>query len=405
MPRIGLEQSQLRGGGDVVVTRRDGVDVTMLENLVVREMAPSEQGSVKSLFKRCLGPVDFIAFSIVFADIVKSIEKQQGCCLIAVQGEAVVGTMSLRTFVYGQRKVGLIDAVASDKVARGKGVAKAILARAIDWFGQRGYQEVYATVDRYNSPSWNMFVHAGFSPYGFPDQVKDFGGRFLKLWFDEGYIFGFGTFFLKKGSTATVPRSRELHGAWHYLAACLGFALLWIITVSRNGSATPDACVAIVVVASLSVMLPELGHKAVARALGLQTCFKAWPSGFWFMLALGLAGGLYPAYGSSYIKQLDYSYTTNRREAGLVYVAGPVVNVLVAIACRMLTIPVATGAWHLALAMGFSMNTWLAIFNILPIKAAGGMPFDGYKVFNWSKVAWSVLAAGAVVVLIVGYMT
>ncbi|MBN2152863.1 MAG: GNAT family N-acetyltransferase [Candidatus Lokiarchaeota archaeon] len=376
----------------------------MMEGIVIREMGLSEQGSVRALFKRCLGPIDLAAFSIAFCDVIKSIKKRQGCCLVAVQGGAVVGTMSLRTFTYGGRRAGLVDAVASDRAVRGRGVAKAMLATAIGWFEARGYPDVYATVDRYNSPSWNMFVHAGFKPYEFPDQVRDFGGRFLKLWADEGHLFGFGTFFLKRSATRAGPAPRASPGALHLLAACTAYSLLWIVVLFRGGGASLDACLAAVVVASSSVVLPEAGHAAMARALGLRTCFKAWSSGFWFMLALGIVGGIYPAYGSTYVAQLDWSYTRNRRETGLVYVVGPIVNAITAVASRLLASLVGTGAWRVVLDMAFTMNLWLAIFNILPIKSAGGMPFDGYKIFTWSKAAWGVLAGSVVGLFIAGYL-
>ena len=383
----------------------------MTESISIRQMDLAEQGQVRALFKRCLGPIDLIAFSIVFTDIVKSIKKQQGCCLIALQGNVVVGTMSLRTFTYGQQGVGLVDAVATDTTVRGKGIAKLMLAKAIGWFEVRGYPDVYATVDRYNSPSWNMFLHAGFTPYGLSRQVRDFGGRFLKLWADEGFLFGFGTFFLKRRGGSPVPspdakaEPRDPPGALHVLAACAGYALLWAIILFRGGVTALDTYLAAMIVASLSVVLPELGHKAVARALGLRTCFKAWPSGFWFMLALGLVGGLYPAYGSTYIVQLDWSYTKMRKETGRVFVAGPVVNVLVAISCQALSIALGSGTWHVVLAMGFTMNTWLAMFNILPVKSAGGMPFDGYKIYAWNKVAWTGLATCIVVLFVLGFLT
>ncbi len=378
----------------------------MTETIVIREMALSEQGSVRALFKRSLGLVDLVAFSIVFSDIVKSIQKQHGCCLIALHGDVVVGTMSLRTFVYGERKVGIVDAVATDKLARGKGIAKAMLAKALDWFEKRGYPDVYATVDRYNSPSWNMFIHAGFLPYEFQNQLKDFGRRFIKLWVDEGYLFGFGTFFLKKTASGSADQRvpKESPGALHLLAACMGYSLLWIVILSRGGLVSLDAYLAVVAVATASLILPELGHKAVARALGLRTCFKAWSSGFWFMLALGLVGGLYPSYGSTYIEQTDWSYAENRRLTGVVFIAGPIVNALAAIACRMLAITLATGTWHAVLDMGFTMNMWLAVFNMLPLKSAGGMPFDGHKIFNWNKAAWGLLAACIAVLFIAHYV-
>ncbi|MEX2681175.1 MAG: GNAT family N-acetyltransferase [Candidatus Sigynarchaeota archaeon] len=376
----------------------------MLPNIIIREMAISEQGLVRAFFKRCLGFLDLLVFSIVFTDIVKSIKKQQGCCLIALQNDVIVGTMSLRMLDYGRQKVGLIDAVASDKAIRGRGVASAMLTKAMEWFDARGYHDMYATVDRYNSPSWNMFIHAGFSPYEFPNHVKDFGRRFLKLWFDEGFVFGLGTFFLKKTINDKGVKPKEAPGILHLFAACVGYSLLWWIIVLKAGIVSMDAFVAIIVVASASLAVAELGHVVVARARGLQTCFKAWSSGLWFMLALGLVGLVYPSYGSTYIKQEDWSYTRNRRDAGIIYIAGPIVNVIVAITCHVLSIIITAGTWQIVFVLGFNMNTWLAIFNVLPIKSAGGVPFDGYKIFSWNKAAWGLVTACVACVFIMPFV-
>jgi len=42
---------------------------------------------------------------------------------------------------------------------------------------------------------------------------------------------------------------------------------------------------------------------------------------------------------------------------------------------------------------GFQINLWLAAFNLIPIP-----PFDGSKIFSWSKPIWAAFAIPAWVV-------
>ncbi|MBS7635637.1 hypothetical protein KEJ34_09230 [Candidatus Bathyarchaeota archaeon] len=52
---------------------------------------------------------------------------------------------------------------------------------AISWLEERGCEVIYATADRYNSPSWNTFIHRDFHLYETPQQIRDYGLSFLSL--------------------------------------------------------------------------------------------------------------------------------------------------------------------------------------------------------------------------------
>jgi Zn-dependent protease len=84
-------------------------------------------------------------------------------------------------------------------------------------------------------------------------------------------------------------------------------------------------------------------------------------------------------------------------ETGRIAVAGPLANILIAV--------LAYGLYHfvffevgvLGKIMGFIalVNALLAAFNLLPFG-----PLDGVKVIRWNGIAWSVLFAGSIVVLV-----
>ena len=78
---------------------------------------------------------------------------------------------------------------------------------------------------------------------------------------------------------------------------------------------------------------------------------------------------------------------------GKISVAGPVVNIILALIFLLIASSIYTQAFHsqdLVLlfnicAVGFSVNSYLAVFNLIPI---GNL--DGSKVLNWNAGIWVI---------------
>ena len=99
--------------------------------------------------------------------------------------------------------------------------------------------------------------------------------------------------------------------------------------------------------------------------------------GILIALATSLIGFIFAAPGATYISGLSVSESQN----GKISLAGPLTNVSVALI--FLPFIYALGSFELLGFIGFSVNMFLAVFNMLPI-----MPLDGAKVFSWSKLFW-----------------
>jgi len=365
----------------------------------VREILPGEEKAVRELFKRSLGPIDRLFFLLAFRDALRSALEQRGTCLVVVSNGRVVGSVSLRILSYAEKRLGLIDAIVADRGFRGRGIGKSLLDGALSWFKERGCEAIYATADRYNSPSWNMFIHRGFSTYEFPGQLRDLGLNFIRLWFSEFYFVAVGNFFLKKASGEERPR--EAGEAWHFLTAWLGLALIWWILAIRGGASFVLVPL-IFAVAGLSLFAHELVHKLAASRFGLETTFKAWDSGLLFSSLLAVfLGAFFPAYGSTYIKQAGWRYDSKPREMGLIYGGGPTISsVLAALFWALSTL----GGNELLVAMGrvgYVTNLVFVILNLIPIQAAGGFAWDGRKVFTWNKIVWSLLTLGLALLILI----
>ena len=356
--------------------------------VLVREMQPNEKVNVENLLERSLGIIDRIVFQLSFEGAQESARKQSGGTLIAEYDGKIVGAVSVRIQLIKGTRTGYIDMLVADRELRGRAIGKSLVEEAISWLEGRGCEVIYATADRYNSPSWNTFVHRGFHLYEVPQQLKDHGLNFLRLWLMEFHFLGFGTFFLRRDNKPSKPH--ETSGAWHLLAAVLGVSLAWWIQLLRRGG--PLSLVpALFVVVAISLMAHELSQKLVAHWFGLETTFKAWGSGLLIGWPLALVGGFFPAYGSTYVKQLDWWYDPKKDKMGAMFAIGPLVSLGLAFAfwsLRNLT----TNDLLMTAGVGYTINVLIVIFNLFPIQAAGGLVWDGRKILTWNKTVWAVLA-------------
>ncbi|MBS7615194.1 GNAT family N-acetyltransferase [Candidatus Bathyarchaeota archaeon] len=367
------------------------------ERLFVRRMQLSEKEDVKALFARSLGITDRIIFQLSFDDAQKSARKQCGDTLIEEYDGKIVGAVSMRIQEIENTRTGFIDALVVDKQLRGKAIGKSLVNGAILWLEERGCKVIYATADRYNSPSWNIFIHKGFRLYEAPQQLRDYGLNFLRLWLGEFYFIGFGTFFLRWDKEPIKPR--ETDEAWHWVTAFLGVSIVWWIQILRSQGPITLVPASFVVTAT-SILVHELSQKIAARSLGIQTTFKAWISGILFSWLIALAGGFFPAYGSTYVKQIDWRYEPQKDKTGIIFALGSLVSLVLAFAFWALP-NLTTGSLIMESArLGYATNLMLAVFNLIPIQAAGGFVWDGKKILTWNRMAWATLAIAIIALII-----
>ncbi|MEM2081977.1 MAG: GNAT family N-acetyltransferase, partial [Candidatus Bathyarchaeia archaeon] len=229
---------------------------------LIREMQPAEKVDVAKFYASNLGIIDRIVFKLSLNGAQKSALKQSGGTLVAEQAGKIVGAVSMRVQSIKAAQAGFIDALVVAKELRGKTIGKLLVDSAILWLETRGCTVIYATADRYNSPSWNIFIHRGFYPYEIPHQLRDYGLQFLRLWLVEFHFIGYGTFFLRRDKNLNAPRTTS--GTWHWLAALLGVSMVWWIQILRSQG--PLTLVpAVFAVVALSLMAHEFAQKLMAR--------------------------------------------------------------------------------------------------------------------------------------------
>lgn len=168
-----------------------------------------------------------------------------------------------------------------------------------------------------------------------------------------------------------------------------------ISTLFYAPSLFPYALLLAAATAGVGFIVHEFAHRTVARNYGYGATYEVW---WWgvivcLLMAVLTQGALiFAALGAVYIyPRASAAFLGERgfkRAYGMISLAGPATNLLLAMAFYAISgqggILAAFGQ------VGMRINLWLAAFNLIPVP-----PFDGYKIFDWSKPVWILFAAPA----------
>ncbi len=182
----------------------------------------------------------------------------------------------------------------------------------------------------------------------------------------------------------------DIAKAWLILS--LAFALVYVGASIMGGSPSKIFSgqflllfVISLFTAGLGFLLHELAHKFVAQRYGCVAEFRAFDQ--MLFLALGLAfltGFIFAAPGAVFI-----AGNITRKENGIVSLAGPLTNYFLGLIFLALTFAFSAYSFISDIGyIGFSINMWLGLFNLIPFGN-----FDGVKIFHWNKFAWGAMLA------------
>ncbi|WP_254529233.1 metalloprotease [Natrinema gelatinilyticum] len=184
---------------------------------------------------------------------------------------------------------------------------------------------------------------------------------------------------------------RDLAVAWVTLS--VAFAL--ILAPVHTGRASLGSFAIMVglsfVTVGVGFLLHELAHKVVAIEHGQLAEFRADYQMLFLAVMGALVGFLFAAPGAVY-----HRGQITQRENGLIALAGPVTNLLLAL--LFLPLMIFPGILGIVGQMGIWINLFLAAFNMIPFG-----PLDGKSVLQWHKGVFvlvftpSVVLAGFVI--------
>ena len=185
----------------------------------------------------------------------------------------------------------------------------------------------------------------------------------------------------------TSSEVRDLIIAFIVISLCFAIA-----NAGRDVNAILSLLPLIMVGVGAGFILHELGHKFVSMKYGYWAEFKLWPQGLLFALITSFFGFVFAAPGAVY----TYANYMTDEINGKISIAGPIVNIILALIFLGIAVSVYQSALYsetyalifIVCALGYSINSFLAAFNLLPI---GNL--DGSKVLNWNFGIWIVTIA------------
>lgn len=172
-----------------------------------------------------------------------------------------------------------------------------------------------------------------------------------------------------------------------FLVISFGFCILYS---NRNFSVITLLLPIIMLGVGLGFIFNELGHKLTAMHYGYWAEYKLWVYGLVIAIVSSFFGFIFAAPGSVYI----YGYDMTDKENGIISIAGPIVNIVLTLIFLAILYSLGTSIYFnqtanliaLICIIGSKINSFLALFNLLPIPT-----LDGSKVLKWSIPIWLVI--------------
>ncbi|MBL7054326.1 hypothetical protein ISS05_01045 [Candidatus Woesearchaeota archaeon] len=169
---------------------------------------------------------------------------------------------------------------------------------------------------------------------------------------------------------------RDLIKAWIAISIAFGILIAGTIFSIKFYSSF--------IIASLTVgvgfLFHELGHKIVAQHYGCFAEFRAFNQMLILAIIMSFFGFIFAAPGAVMI-----SGPVGKKRNGKISLAGPAVNVVLAVLFLAFLLSNPEGIIKTIAFYGFLINTWLALFNMIPFGN-----FDGAKILRWNKTVYGV---------------
>ncbi|TKJ17895.1 hypothetical protein CEE44_05235 [Candidatus Woesearchaeota archaeon B3_Woes] len=182
---------------------------------------------------------------------------------------------------------------------------------------------------------------------------------------------------LKPGFNISEREIKDLSRAWIILSLAfaivfqgfslsIDFLLAWVVSLLTVGTA---------------FIFHELGHKIVAQKYGCFAEFRSFDKMLGFALLMSFFGFVFAAPGAVMI-----SGPVGIKRNGKISAWGPGTNIILAIIFLYINSMSIGNAVGVISYYGFVVNSWLALFNLLPFPM-----FDGKKILKWNKTVYGLM--------------
>ena len=186
-----------------------------------------------------------------------------------------------------------------------------------------------------------------------------------------------------------------------WMGIAFGIAIAGGISAFKDLVSLRTTIIEALVIVFFAFVFHELAHRVAARRYGFPAVYRVWIPGLILAMGAAMFGWRFAAPGGVVI-HIPENTAENRAKLGKSALAGPVVNMVLAVVFAVAFVIIAswiayttsgsgstsgiqTSLLNIAY-IGAEINAWLAFFNLIPWGN-----FDGFKVFQWNKKVWVIL--------------
>ena len=187
-----------------------------------------------------------------------------------------------------------------------------------------------------------------------------------------------------------------------WMGIAFGIAIAGGISAFKDLVSLRTTIIEALVIVFFAFVFHELAHRVAARRYGFPAVYRVWIPGLILAMGAAMLGWLFAAPGGVVI-QIAENTAENRAKLGKSALAGPVVNMVLAVVFAVAFIIAASWIAYSKSStgnetsqiqtylldityIGAEINAWLAFFNLIPWGN-----FDGFKVFHWNRKVWIIL--------------
>ncbi len=137
-------------------------------------------------------------------------------------------------------------------------------------------------------------------------------------------------------------------------------------------------------------------HTNCSNQYGFYAVYRRWVEGLVIAIISAAIGVVFAAPGAVYI----YGQNISPEENGKISIAGPLTNIGLAVIFFVLSsLLTFSPILSIICSLGFTVNSFLAFFNLLPIFI-----LDGAKVLKWNPVIWVITTGMALIMVAYPYI-
>ena len=191
-----------------------------------------------------------------------------------------------------------------------------------------------------------------------------------------------------RGFHTSKKEIKDLTKSWVILS--LAFAIYF----TKGFSFTIEFFLAFLVAAitvGTAFIFHELGHKIMAQKYGCFAEFRSFDNMLFLALVMSFFGFIFAAPGAVMI-----SGPIGTRRNGKISALGPGINMILAILFLIVHFLFNNSAVNIITYYGFLVNSWLALFNLIPFAM-----FDGKKILRWNKIVYGFMVFVALILMFI----